>query len=230
MVLLNPRFRNPDCWPWLKVWSKSRIWFSVEGTFYCFPLTFFLPVSGFIAYLKQLTPLANATCAAVAEHCQSVLYRKRHQLLAAGQTGQHLYFVEEGLAKIFHLQEGREVVDWFSDAQTLLCALPSFIAHQPSRCAIQLLEDSELTFISLSALEALCLQFPDLAQWRLRWVEHVVLRLQDRHHARQEPSAARRYADFSAEYPALLPRVPLGDLASYLGLTAVTLSRVRARG
>ncbi len=189
-----------------------------------------LPVSGFIAHLEQLTPLADATRAAVAGHCQTGRYRKRQQLLAAGQTGQHLYFVEQGLVKIFHLQEGREVVDWFSDAQTLFCTLPSFIAHQPSRCAIQLLEDSELTFISLATLEALCLRFPDLAQWRLRWVEHVVLRLQDRHHARQEPSAARRYAGFSAEYPALLPRVPLGDLASYLGMTAVTLSRVRARG
>jgi CRP-like cAMP-binding protein len=172
-------------------------------------------MSGFVAHLEQLSPLSDATRVAVAAQCQ---------------TGQQLYFVEEGLAKIFHLQDGREMVDWFGDAQSLLCALPSFIAHQPSRCAIQLLEDSELTSISLSALEALCLRFPDLAQWRHRWVEHVVLLLQNRHHARQEPSAARRYASFSAQYPALLPRVPLGDLASYLGMTAVTLSRVRARG
>ena len=184
---------------------------------------------GFVAHIEQLAPLTEATSAAVAEHCQTARYRKRHQLLAAGQTGQHLYFVEEGLVKIFHLLEGREVVDWFSDAQTLCCALASFIAHQPSRCTIQLLEDSEITFISLTTLEALCVRFPDLAQWRLRWVEHVVLLLQSRHHARQEPSAAQRYAGFAAEYPALLPRVPLGDLASYLGMTAVTLSRVRAR-
>jgi CRP-like cAMP-binding protein len=185
---------------------------------------------GLVAHLQQLTPLEDATRAAIAAHCQTVRYRKRHQLVATGQTGQHLYYVEEGLAKIFHLQDGREVVDWFSDAQTLLCTLPSFIAHQPSRCAIQLLEDSELTSISLVALEALCLRFPDLALWRQRWVEQVVLLLQNRHHARQEPSAARRYASFSTQYPSLLPRVPLGDLASYLGMTAVTLSRVRARG
>jgi len=182
----------------------------------------------FITYLKQVSPLEQKSCDSFVSKCKSYSLPKGDCLLRAGHVCRHLYFVKSGIGKVYYLKEGKEIIDWISDEGNLMTSVSSFLTQTPSLHYVELIEDSELIGISYRDLEDLYSKYHDMERLGRQLTIMALVQLQDRINAMQFETAKKRYEDFLVRYPGCINRISLGDLASFLGMTQVTLSRVRA--
>ncbi|MFK8005376.1 MAG: Crp/Fnr family transcriptional regulator [Saprospiraceae bacterium] len=182
----------------------------------------------FITYLKQISPLTEESCNAFVSKCKTFNFPKKKYLLKSGQISQHLYFVKSGIGKVFYLKDDKEIIDWISDEGNLLTSVSSFLTQTPSLHDIRLIEDSELIGISYTDLEDLFSKYHELERLGRQLTIMALVQLQNRINSMQFETAKKRYENFLINYPNCINRISLGDLASFLGMTQVTLSRVRA--
>lgn len=192
-----------------------------------FRTIFNLKMENFIAYLKSISQLKEESTKEFLSKCQTSTFKKGHQLVKPGQVSQYLYFVKSGMGKVYYLKEEKELIDWFSDEGNLLTSVTSFLTHQPSRHFVQLMEDSVLIGISYRDLEELFSKHHDLERLGRQLCIMALVQLQDRVNAMQFQTAKERYDHFLVQFPNCINRISLGELASYLGMTQVTLSRIR---
>jgi CRP-like cAMP-binding protein len=150
--------------------------------------------------------------------------------IVAHQGSDHpeLYFLAEGLWRIFYLaRDGKEFNKAFVHENMFFVALSSQLQQEPLRFSVQVLEATRALRMPYVQFDAWVEREPELARLFRRYMEaHFV-----RHEAREATllleDAAGRYRWFLRQHPGLIDRVPLYQVASYLGITNVTLSRVR---
>ena len=150
-------------------------------------------------------------------------------LLEQGAISNDIYFVAEGILRASCDVEGKEVTRWFCFEDDFATAYFSFVYRQPSEDKITAVTDTEIFSISHRALEALTVKDPVWIDLNRHLVEHYYTILLDRVMSFQTCSTAERYSALLAERPDIEDQVPLGHLASYLGMSQETLSRLRKR-
>ncbi|HVF96498.1 MAG TPA: Crp/Fnr family transcriptional regulator [Flavisolibacter sp.] len=150
-------------------------------------------------------------------------------LVTEGKTCRHLYFLEQGALRGFYNLDGKEITYWFAFAPEFVTSFHSFITQQPAVESIQLLEGSVLWAVSKSSVTALMDRYHEIERLVRIAYEGYYLRLEERFVNAQFKTAAERYADLLQQTPHILQRVPLGHVASYLGISPETLSRIRGR-
>lgn len=153
----------------------------------------------------------------------------RHVLLCEGAVADRLYFVRQGALRAWFLHEGRERTLQFYFEGAAVSSLESFLDRQPSGLTLESLEPTTLWVLPRPAFEHLLATDADFKEWFYSLVTRRMLA-----YARQLSSFLRdtpeqRYHALLAEHPTWPQRVPQHYLASYLGITAVSLSRIRNR-
>ncbi|PJJ48114.1 Crp/Fnr family transcriptional regulator [Hymenobacter chitinivorans] len=183
-----------------------------------------------LAEILQTTyPLPPASLAQVLALAEPVELPKGTRLFRDDQLAQHVYVLQRGLARAYARRAEREVTFWFSAEGAVLASIRGYTQQALSYETIELLEDSSLFRLPMAGLQQLYHTDVHLANWGRVMVERVWLQTEQQLIARQFRTAAERYADLLQQSPHLLQRVALGHIASYLGITQVTLSRVRAQ-
>jgi len=150
-------------------------------------------------------------------------------LLSEGKTCRHLYFLEQGALRGFYNLEGKEITHWFSFAPEFVTSFHSFITQQPAVESIQCLEGSVLWSISKENATLLMNRFHEIERLVRIVYETYYIRLEERFVNAQFKTATERYQQLLEQTPHFLERVPLGHIASYLGISQETLSRIRSR-
>lgn len=150
-------------------------------------------------------------------------------LLQSGQVCRHLYFVEKGALRGFYNADGKEVTHWFGFENDFVTSFHSFITQQPAVENIQLTEHSILWAISKPDLESLLNTHHETERLLRIAYENYYIKLEERFIGTQFKSAAERYENLLQQNAHILERMPLGYIASYLGITQETLSRIRSR-
>jgi CRP-like cAMP-binding protein len=146
-----------------------------------------------------------------------------------GKICRHLYFLQHGALRGFYNLEGKEVTHWFAFENDFVTSFHSFITQQPAIENIQLLEGSILWAISKDNLNKLLDQHHELERLLRIVYEKYYIRLEERFVNAQFKSATDRYQQLLLQTPHIIERVPLGFIASYLGISQETLSRVRSK-
>lgn len=154
---------------------------------------------------------------------------KNQDLQQVGQTCKTLYFLEKGLARIYYFQAGNDVTDGFYLPFCLIARAESLFAKLPSKKAIQVLEDAVVWSISTDELFELYETHRDIERLFTRLFEQAYVQTIQRIENLQFHTAEERYRLLSAEQPEVLRRVPLKYIASFLGITQVSLSRIRSK-
>ena len=149
--------------------------------------------------------------------------------MAAGQRCRHLYFVDSGALRGSYTLDGKEITHWFAFENDFVTSFHSFITQQPAVESIYLLEGCVLWSIAKTDLEGLLNAHHQLERLLRLAYETYYIRLEERFVAAQFKTAAERYSELLQQAPHLIERVPLGYIASYLGISAETLSRIRGR-
>ncbi|WP_171025587.1 Crp/Fnr family transcriptional regulator [Hymenobacter jeollabukensis] len=179
--------------------------------------------------LQSTYPLPEASLAKLLALAEYVELPKGALLFRDDQLARHIYVLQRGLARIFARREEREVTFWFSAEGAVLVSIRGYTEQALSYETIELLEDSALFRLDMPALQELYQTDVHVANWGRVLVERVWLQTEQQLLARQFRTATERYTDLLRQNPQLLQRVALGHIASYLGITQVTLSRVRAQ-
>ncbi|NOS94269.1 MAG: Crp/Fnr family transcriptional regulator [Cyclobacteriaceae bacterium] len=138
------------------------------------------------------------------------------------------YFINSGIVRIYYKKSSKEITDNFSAEGEWITSVYSFMTNVPDRCYIQALEDSELIAIDLQQLEQCFMDFPEMERFGRMLISKYFLEQSERIISFRFHSASEKYQYFLRVGKNKIQRVPLGMLASFLGITQETLSRVRA--
>ncbi len=152
--------------------------------------------------------------------------RKHDYLLRPGKKCEDLVFVQEGCLRLFYLIDDIEVSVWFSFQHSSAIEIHSFISQKPSNYYLQAIEDTEILYLPKGELDKLYHIHPKMQEMMRKFWEDVVLTLIDRFTALQRDSAEERYRDLLSK-PAFLQTIPQKYLASFIGVTPTSLSRIR---
>jgi CRP-like cAMP-binding protein len=165
---------------------------------------------------------------------ESILVRKkirrRQYLIQEGDVVKYEHFVSKGCLRSYEIDEkGQEHVIQFAVEGWWTGDLQSFLSGDPTTLNIDALEDSELELISKPALEQLYERVPKFERYFRILIQNAFISTNRRVLNAMKLSALERYQAFISRYPDIEQRVPNHQIASYLGITPQSLSRVRSQ-
>lgn len=146
-----------------------------------------------------------------------------------GEVFNYILFLSKGLVRTYYIAEdGRDTTFQLSEENNFAVDYSSFITRQPSKLTCETLEDSEIVLIPYLELQRLYECSPAFTQFGKVIAEWAFIRTYDRALSLLTESAQVRYDQLVKERPSLINRIPQYYLASYLGITPQSLSRIRA--
>ena len=156
-----------------------------------------------------------------------VTIKKNELLQKVGHTCKTIYFLKSGIARIFYYKDGIDITESFSFENNIIARVESLFTGNPSQKAIQILEDAEIVSINATQLFKLYDTNPNTERLFRLMFEKAYVETVNRIESIQFHSADERYKNLLKETN-ILQKIPLKHIASYLGITQVSLSRIRA--
>ncbi|QHS58206.1 Crp/Fnr family transcriptional regulator [Chitinophaga agri] len=179
-----------------------------------------------IIYNIYRLPVGSLT--AFKEHITEVEYAKGKILVRANKVEESLFFIKTGIARAFARKGDQEVTFWFGKEGDTLLSMRSYVEDLPGYEDIELLENAQLYELKSADLKRLFDTDIHIANWGRKFAEFELMKAEKRLISLQFNTATQRYEELLRENPNLIQRVQLGHIASYLGITQVSLSRIRA--
>ncbi|MDM1294649.1 Crp/Fnr family transcriptional regulator [Sphingobacterium sp. N143] len=159
---------------------------------------------------------------------QAITIKKGDFILSKGQTANAYYLMEYGLTRSFlHDYEGNEVTIGFCSDHDVVIEVASFFQRSPTVENIQALTDTRLWKIGFEDFQELFHQIPEFREWGRSWMANELVHSKNRAIAMITEPATTRYLRLIKEKPILIQQAPLKHIASYLGITDTSLSRIR---
>ncbi|TBW26995.1 Crp/Fnr family transcriptional regulator [Gramella sp. KN1008] len=179
-------------------------------------------------FLKTIVPFPQEEITGIVSHFKKETIKKNQNLVKEGQICNKLYFVEKGIGRSFYLKEdGKEVTQWFFIESKMMSSVESFFQQVPSLYYLQMLEDSVVHSIKRDDIDFLFAKYHNMEKFGRLLSTEMLTRVVNKLNALQFQTARERYDYMLTEFPDLSTRVPLGYIASYLGMSQETLSRIR---
>jgi CRP-like cAMP-binding protein len=159
---------------------------------------------------------------------KEVRQEKGSILLREGLCEPYMYLIGQGMVRAFRDLPDQSITFYFGQEGDFVLSMRSYVAGLPGYEHVEVIESGVFLRFKVSEVKALFAENHALANWGRCLAEQELLRTEARLIARQVKSATERYKDLMQQHPDLLQRVALGHIASYLGITQVSLSRIRA--
>lgn len=151
-------------------------------------------------------------------------------LLEQNVVPKDISFVRSGLLSYYYLNEkGEKIIKKFFSENSLVASTSALLKQEPGFFAVEALEDTELISYSFSDFRNLTKQYADIADFYITYLErHWVIEKEFDEITLKSATARQRYLEFENNYPQLISRLKLHQIASYLAITPTQLSRIRA--
>ncbi len=184
----------------------------------------------FRKYLKDKIVLTNEDYGLIESVSLFKKLRKRQYLLQAGDISRFHAFVCRGFLRNYYVDEkGQEHIMHFAPENYWIGDRASMESGLPSKYDIDAIEESEILLLKKEDFEMIRKTIPAFNDFVNESLNKNVLVMQERIYVNISLSAEEKYSDFISKYPSISNRVPLHMIASYLGVSAETLSRVRSQ-
>lgn len=153
---------------------------------------------------------------------------KNHFLVREHGVCDYIFFINKGIARIYYHKNGKEVSEWFASDEQFFLSITSFFERTPSRLIIQTLEPGEVMGIHYNDLMRLAAEYHEIETLFRKMMTASLILSQYRMDSIQFETAQQRYETLVKQQPQIIKRVPLSYIASFLGVTLETLSRIRS--
>jgi len=177
-------------------------------------------------FISGYIDLSDEELDEVAGKFKSKIVKKNSCVLQQGEICKDLIFVQSGCLRLYYVAGGIDISVWFSFKHSSAIEIYSFISETPSDYFLQAIEDSEILYVPKTVLNELYKTHPKMQEMMRKFWEDVIINLIDRFTALQRDPADKRYRDLLKK-PAYLQQIPQKYLASFIGVTPTSLSRIR---
>jgi len=177
--------------------------------------------------LNNYTKLSESSTQLIKERFVHKTVKKGTILKREGQTARQFFWIVEGTLRGRIAPKGEIITTWFATKNMFCSSMPSFIMQKPSIESIEALEDCELYCLSRHDVLKLFKLTPEMSSIVRQMAEEAFVHTLNRTYGFQSLTAKERYDSFIKKHPQLLQKIPLGMIATYIGITQQSLSRIR---
>lgn len=181
----------------------------------------------FFDYINQKVKISEAVkdslFLAVEEHSVN----KNHFLAKEGRIPDYLWFIAKGSVRVFYWHSDKEITSWIYNEGQFVTAYGSFFSRTPSYDNIQCTEDCTVIKISYDNLQKLYAEHSQMQKFGRVLMEDIVTSIDNFYKGFMFMSAKEKYDLLLSYFPDVVQRVNLGHIASFLGISQETLSRIR---
>ena len=181
-----------------------------------------------IEHMRSLCPISDETVEELMKCVTLCHFPKRYQLIQENKFCKYAYFIEKGMTRSFWLVDGEEITTSFSCEGGIVFSMDELYYQKKSEEFVETLEEVEAYRIALTDLIRLFETNLEFCNWGRIIHQNEYRRLHRSHKERLTLPAKERYEEFQKQFPYVCQRTNLGFIASYLGITLSTLSRIRA--
>ncbi len=171
--------------------------------------------------------LSSAEINEIHSKIQPLILKKNEYLVKEGQIANHIAFVRKGYIRIYFIHEGEESTRDIPSVNSFTTAFASFITKSPSFEVVSAITDCELLLIHRNDMNELYQNSSGLQSIGRRIMEEMFVRMQKRMYSLLTENAETRYKNLLRDKPDFIQNIPLQFIASYLGVTSQSLSRLR---
>lgn len=186
-------------------------------------------MENFYKAVLGITYLNEKSLKELEQICTIQSYFKNEFILKEGEVCSGIYFVSRGLVRIYYHKQDKEISEWFAFNNSFCFSIVSYFKKTPSSLIIQCIEDSDIITISRDGLQELRNNNFEIANFAFELMSRSLIASQERMVSIQFETALQRYENLLKLHNTMLQRIPLQYIASYLGVSAETLSRIRAQ-
>lgn len=183
----------------------------------------------FISTIRQLVDFTDAEIEAISKRFEIRHIKKKTNLLAAGCIAREVYFIINGCMRLYYEKEGEDISAYFFTEGMFAGAYDSFTSRQPSRHSIETLEDCDVLALSYGDSQDLYSEVPRMNEFVRKVLEERFISLHELYTSLIMDSPEERYLNLLKHRPDLLNRIPQHQIATFLGITKVSLSRIKNR-
>lgn len=184
-------------------------------------------IPNIIATMRRAWPLSDAAIHLITEHLEPVSFGKRECLIREGAAEGRAYFIETGMTRSYWVVDGEDITTSFSTEGTLVFSMDEMYYRTQSEEYVEAVEPITAYAIEVGTLLELVKSDIELCNWWRIIHQNEYRRLHRSHKERLTLPARERYNEFASQFPDVCRRARLTDIASYLGITPATFSRIR---
>ena len=186
-------------------------------------------VSSVLAILNYFHPVSEGIVKFLTEHAYSIFFNKGELLLEEGQVCEHIYFIRKGVVRGFIKEGKRDITTWITAEGEMVSSILSFEEKGSAIENMQAIEDCEMLVLTLVDLEKMYEEFPEFNIIGRKLLQQYYSDAEGRAFIARLTNAETKYKQFLTRYSHFANRIPLTYIASFLGITLETLSRVRRK-
>ena len=179
-----------------------------------------------IKYIRQFVELDQAAIDELYLRAEVEKYRKNEHILEVGERCHKIWFLKSGMVRKYYLHNGKEVTIWMHTENQTFTALQSYAHQTPSTEYLQACEDTEVIGITRSNSKKLA-RFPQFVAFTNAMMEREFVEVDVNTKAMNQLDARGRYEHLRKIAPEVVRRAKLGHIASVIGVSQETLSRIR---
>jgi CRP-like cAMP-binding protein len=182
-----------------------------------------------INIFRQFTDFNDSELEIIMPYFEQKKFKKKSILLNIGKVSNEVFYLINGCIRLYCEKDGEELSTYFFTENMFAGSYDSFLSRKLSKVAIETLEDCEVLVLSHQSQEKLYEIFPKMNEFIRKAIEQRFVILHDLFISYLLNSPEERYLTLIKDRPELLQRVPQHQIASFLGITPVSLSRIRNR-
>ncbi|HET9745630.1 MAG TPA: Crp/Fnr family transcriptional regulator [Chitinophagaceae bacterium] len=186
-------------------------------------------VSSVIDSLNYFHPLSDRIKNYFRKYSFSCSFRKGKLVLKAGHVCEHIYFIKKGAVRGFIKEGSKDITTWITVEGEVVSSISSLDKREPALENMQAIEDCEMIALNLSDYQKLFDRFPEFNIVARKILQKYYQDAEGRAFIARLTKAENKYRLFVIRYGHLANRIPLKYIASFLGMTLETLSRVRKK-
>lgn len=187
----------------------------------------FKSMENLIEQIRQFSVVSGQLESRIADVFTKIQVQKNTSLVEEGKYCKHYYFIEKGIFRSYYLSNGKERTYWFYAEHEFFTSWYSFYANQPSFESIEAVEDSAVFVVSKNQFQELIDDFREFEKFARCFIEQQYANMDFIIKNFQDLTAKEKYELTMREMPGLDQRAKLGHIASFLGMSQETLSRLR---